>query len=670
MISHFSTDWSVANQRYLLAAIRIMQTDVEQHLAIGSGNDARVKEFRIAWQTAREEAHEAVSGLSVPTALDTLAEVLGLSAFERNVLLLCAVLDLDTEAGRWLTALIPGQAGAVWPTFGLALAALPDAHWSALAPNAPLRHWRLIEVMTGPSLTQSPLRIDEQILHYLTGLYQMDERLRDIATPLPTEPGELAPSQRALANRMLAVFAERPAPVIGLDGPEEADTLAIAAWVGAQMGTYLYRISAQVLPTTAPEIDSLLRLWNREAALHTYALCLDCTDLDPTDRARTQAVTTFIDGVQGSVFVIGETWRARRRRTTVTFTVQKPTADEQFSLWQQMLNEYPYQSEDLLPLVAQFNLSADTIRMVGAEVMRRQPANDALTDDENPDALTQLLWRSCCAHTRPRLDGLARRVEPVATWADIVLPDQQTQTLREVVMQVSQRNRVYGDWGFGATGSRGLGISVLFAGESGTGKTMAAEVLANALHLDLYRIDLSQVVNKYIGETEKNLSRIFDAAESGGAILLFDEADALFGKRSDVKDSHDRYSNIEVSYLLQRMEAYRGLAILTTNMRTSLDKAFLRRLRFVVPFPYPDATHRADIWRRVFPPGTPKADLDFDRLARLNVPGGNIRNIALNAAFMAAHDRQPVQMAHIALAARSEYSKLDRPLSQAEINGW
>jgi SpoVK/Ycf46/Vps4 family AAA+-type ATPase len=219
-------------------------------------------------------------------------------------------------------------------------------------------------------------------------------------------------------------------------------------------------------------------------------------------------------------------------------------------------------------------------------------------------------------------------------------------------------------------GSRGLGISVLFTGESGTGKTMASEVLANELQLNLYRIDLSQVVNKYIGETEKNLKQIFDAAEEGGAILLFDEADALFGKRSDVKDSHDRYSNIEVSYLLQRMEAYGGLAVLTTNMKSALDKAFLRRIRFVVPFPYPDASLRAGIWRRIFPPNTPVLDLDIEKLSRLSVPGGNIRNIALNAAFLAADEGQPVQMSHIARAARSEYSKLEKVLSNTEIGGW
>jgi SpoVK/Ycf46/Vps4 family AAA+-type ATPase len=199
---------------------------------------------------------------------------------------------------------------------------------------------------------------------------------------------------------------------------------------------------------------------------------------------------------------------------------------------------------------------------------------------------------------------------------------------------------------------------------------MAAEVLARELRLDLYRIDLSQVVSKYIGETEKNLRRVFDAAEGGGAILLFDEADALFGKRSEVKDSHDRYANIEVSYLLQRMEAYRGLAILTTNVKNALDPAFLRRLRFVVSFPFPDAAQREEIWRRVFPSRTPTEGLEAARLARLNVAGGNIRNIALQAAFLAAGAGEPVRMPHVLCAARGEYAKLEKTLTEAEIGGW
>jgi SpoVK/Ycf46/Vps4 family AAA+-type ATPase len=250
------------------------------------------------------------------------------------------------------------------------------------------------------------------------------------------------------------------------------------------------------------------------------------------------------------------------------------------------------------------------------------------------------------------------------------LPDAQFQILREISSHVEQRAKVYERWGFGGKSGRGLGISALFAGGSGTGKTTAAEVLARELRLDLYRIDLSAVISKYIGETEKNLRRVFDAAEFGGVILLFDEADSLFGKRTEVKDSHDRHANQEVSYLLQRMEAYRGLSVLTTNLKTSIDQAFLRRIRFVVQFPFPDTATRAEIWRRVFPKNTPTEGLDAQKLAQLNVAGGNIRNIALNAAFLAAHAGEAVMMKHVLQATKSEYIKSERPLTDAEVKGW
>ena len=271
------------------------------------------------------------------------------------------------------------------------------------------------------------------------------------------------------------------------------------------------------------------------------------------------------------------------------------------------------------------------------------------------------LWDACRAWTRTRLDALAQRLDPRATWDDLVLPDVERITLQQVADQVRRRGTVYDAWGFRRRMARGLGISVLFAGESGTGKTMAAEVLAHDLRLDLYRIDLSAVVSKYIGETEKNLRRLFDAAEHGGAILFFDEADALFGKRSEVKDSHDRYANIEISYLLQRMESYRGLAILATNMKGALDPAFLRRLRFVINFPFPGVAERGAMWQRAFPSETPTAGLDPDRLARLALTGGSIQNIALNASFLAAGAGSPVTMRLVLEAARAEFRKLERP---------
>jgi len=350
------------------------------------------------------------------------------------------------------------------------------------------------------------------------------------------------------------------------------------------------------------------------------------------------------------------------QRRVTTLEVDKPSKAEQRALWQQQLGSAGAALNGKLDAIgSQFNFAAQAIRSASAEALQVQSAGGDLSG---------ALWDICRAHARPRLNDLAQRIQPVAGWDDLVLPEAQKQILRQIAGQLRQRAKVYDAWGFGVAGARGLGIAALFAGPSGTGKTMAGEVLANELKLDLYRIDLSQVVSKYIGETEKNLRRVFDAAEESGAILLFDEADALFGKRSEVKDSHDRYANIEISFLLQRMEAYSGLAILTTNMKSALDPAFLRRLRFVVPFPFPDAAQRVEIWRRVFPGQTPTEALDFVQLARLQVSGGNIRNMALNAAFLAAEADQPVGMRHLLQAAKSEYAKLERPLAEAEIGGW
>jgi SpoVK/Ycf46/Vps4 family AAA+-type ATPase len=279
------------------------------------------------------------------------------------------------------------------------------------------------------------------------------------------------------------------------------------------------------------------------------------------------------------------------------------------------------------------------------------------------------VWRASRRVASHPLQDLGKRLETSVDWDDLVVPPDVRAQLREIAAQVANRTRVYDEWGFGPRLSRGRGISALFAGPSGTGKTMAAEVLAHELDLDLFRIDLSGVVSKYIGETEKNLRRVFDAAEASGAILFFDEADALFGKRSEVKDSHDRYANIEIDYLLQRMEDYRGLAILATNMKAQLDPAFLRRLRFVVDIPFPDADIRRRIWERAFPGSTPTEGLDFNRLSRLEVAGGSIRNIALNAAFVAAERHSAVRMEHVLHAARREYQKLEKILPPGELAG-
>jgi SpoVK/Ycf46/Vps4 family AAA+-type ATPase len=340
-------------------------------------------------------------------------------------------------------------------------------------------------------------------------------------------------------------------------------------------------------------------------------------------------------------------------RAILAADIDRPTPRDQRELWRRALSGRAASLNGQIDhIVDQFSLDGSTIKRIG------------LTIGE-PDTL----WDEVRTDARPVLDDLAQRLLGQRGWAELVLPSAQTDTLRQIVAHVRHRTRVYEGWGFGR-GGRGLGVAVLFSGPSGVGKTLAAEVIASELRLDLYRVDLSQVVSKYIGETEKNLRRVFAAAEGGGAVLLFDEADALFGKRTEVSDSHDRYANIEVSYLLQRMETYRGLAILTTNFKSAIDNAFLRRLRFVVNFPFPNPPERVRIWDAVLPPQLPRDGLDLTRLAQLNAAGGNIRNIALHAGFIAADAGRTVTMADLLRAARAEYAKLELTLSDAEIAGW
>ena len=480
--------------------------------------------------------------------------------------------------------------------------------------------------------------------------------------------GELAASHQALAEQVAILWAEEEddfwsAPLIQLCGAEAAEREAIAAAICDLLGLELHILWSHTIPTTPPDLERVKCLWEREVILNNRALLVACEEMEPTHQ---KALTWLLEETKGKIIVSSEQKRQVRGRLLISFDVPKPHAAEQRALWQRTLGPIaPSLNGQVEQLVAQFNMSAPAIKAAYTKA-----SGQVVAQNQAAEELGQLLWDSCRVQARPRLDHLAQRIEPSATWKELILPDSQRKILRDVAGHVRQRMKVYETWGFASKSRRGLGISALFAGASGTGKTMAAEVLANHLRLDLYHIDLSAVVSKYIGETEKNLRRIFDAAEAGGVILLFDEADALFGKRSEVKDSHDRHANIEVSYLLQRMEAYRGLAILTTNMKSALDSAFLRRLRFIVQFPFPKAKQRAEIWQQIFPANTPTQGLNYSKLAQLNVAGGNIRNIALNAAFLAADADEPVRMTHLLRAARNEYVKLAKQLTNSEIKGW
>ena len=597
------------------------------------------------------------SGAPVPTnelesgsALETLAVLFGLTAAEREILGLAA----GAELAPALAEAVRQASGSERVEVALAAALRPQDGWDALCPEAPLRRWRLIELLGSGPMLRRHIQVDERVLQFLMGINYRDARLEGLVSLVET-PRPLDRSERALSDRLVVAWsASGPPPLVlfsGRDGVAKREILAAAA---AALKLHLFRVDAADIPSEWTQRSALATYVDRELALSAGALVIEHREDEGSE-----AAAGLADALTGAVAISAPDPVLPERGPRLRLDLPARGHLERRALWQRSVGA---RAEALGPgldrLAEQFVLDRSGVdTAVEAAVNGTEVPTETLFGD---------LWQAARAQSRGRLKGLAERIETTARWDDLVLPAEQMSQLRDLAAHAREAWRVNQDWGWHAKSARGLGAAALFAGPSGVGKTLGAEVVSAELQLDLYRIDLSQIVSKYIGETEKNLSRIFNAAEDGGAILLFDEADALFGKRSEVKDSHDRYANVEVSYLLQRMEAYRGLAILTTNKKSALDHAFLRRLRYVVTFPFPDAAARAEIWARIFPDQTPVSGLDPQRLARMNLSGGSIRSIALNASFLAAGAGSPVTPRHLLTAARREYAKLEKPFTASE----
>jgi len=648
MNAPLAPDWISANQQLLVLEFARLKA-----LLRADESDRR----SAIDDTSQRTLDAARQYLGDDSAIDWLVRNFELSSFERDLLLLCAGVEMDAGTAR-ACAHGHGDAHRPWASFGLALAALESPHWSALSPHSPLRHWRMITVDDDAGLSTGRLRIDERILHFLAGLNEPDMHLAHLLRPAASLTLQ-ADAHAACTRDLVASLSPEASPLIVLEGDDTGAKEDIASRAAASLGLQCQVLQARHIPPSADERARLLRLWQREARLLASALLLV---IDDPDTAAADGTLELLNRIGGMTFVSTPSLPPLDVRTR-SFDISKPDVGDRQQLWTASLGPAAMRTagDGVAQAASHFRIGSGALQDIVRSVQQ--------ADGDAPCTGTAV-WRTCRQQGRRGLDALAQRVSATADWDDLVLPEAQLSILRQIAAHLRQRQTVIDQWGFGAQGSRGLGIASLFAGESGTGKTLAAEVLANTLQLDLYRIDLSAVVSKYIGETEKNLRKVFDAAENCGAILLFDEADALFGKRTEVRDSHDRYANIEVSYLLQRMEAYRGLAILTTNLKASLDSAFTRRLRFVVQFPFPDYDQRVALWKRAFPATAPTADLDFSRLGRLSVTGGSIRNIALTAAFLAADSGEAIGMEHILHAAHGDAAKRERALTDAETRGW
>ena len=571
---------------------------------------------REAWDAARATMREA----GRPAAIDVISCLFTLCPFDEDCLLLAAAPWLD-----------PGITGPTSMHAALRLFAPAGEAWrlgfARLAPGAPLRRWRLLALEAGALTT------DERMARALCGENEADPAAHSWLTP--ARPAPCPPRLRHAAAALAASVREsRRAVVLGSAYGARDAVAQAACW---QLGLAPVTLHPAHLPDPGPPRQDALALLAREVALGHQAVLL----LAAADR---QAETAeLLRDLAVPLLVLAEQPLADAAVPVHRAPALEP--GDRATLWRQALGPSGAGlAECCTTLAVQFPLGPAAIAALGAAT---PPQADAL-------------WAACRDAAGGGLETLAERIVPRFGWDDIVLPPAVAEALRAIAGQVRLRAAVHDQGGFGRKLVRGMGVTALFAGSSGTGKTMAAEVLAGALNLDLCRVDLSGVVSKYIGETERSLKRVFDAAEAGGAVLFFDEADALFGTRSEVKDSHDRYANLEISYLLQRMEGFSGLAILATNLKSNLDPAFLRRLRHVVDFPFPDAFVRRGIWQRAFPAETATEGLDFDALARLDVAGGNIAVIAINAAFLAAAAGEPVRMPHLARAAQAEFRKLDK----------
>ncbi|GGY10120.1 ATP-binding protein [Streptomyces tanashiensis] len=655
---------------------RVWARDNQRHLALAAAAaaarlDARPDEADEPARAAELLAAEVRETTGLPPALDRLCGLFTLTAFERDLLVAVAAPELG----------LPTATGPV--TFARALAALPDAHWSALLPDAPLRGWRLLDVpaQLPPTefggLSQLPLAVDERILHALLGADTTDDRLAGRAR-LVAPVCRLAPGQGPVVASLAALV--RPAPGTEgclLTGEDRLTRRQAVVDAARRIGLTVLAVDGLDLPDTAPAMDTLARLLAREAGLGLRLLLVE-----GTAASLPRCVRLLTAGAPLGVSAVLSADEAPPGSELPVLRLPPASAGERRDLFaaalrEARLTEDPAELAERHPLTpAGITLAVErTGRLAAApghgDTGEAGEAGDTRARATGPEAAcvpAADVAAACRAVAERPLHGLATVRRPAAGLDDLVLPDQANRSLRALLAHVRRRRRVHGDWGYAERG-RGLAVTALFAGPSGTGKTTAAEAVAHELGFDVIAADLSQVVSKYIGETEKHLARLFDAAETG-SVLLFDEGDALFAKRTQVRDSRDRYANLEVSYLLQRLETFRGIAILTTNAREAIDPAFVRRMRFVVTFPFPDAEQRALLWAGAFPPGVPTEGLDPRRLAQLAVSGGTIAQLALHAAFLAADEGVPVGMRHVLDAARIESDKLERPLAANEIRGW
>jgi AAA+ superfamily predicted ATPase len=622
-------------------------------------------------QTASFLPQPEVAGLGPPvegSALDAMAAWFDLSEFELAVVALAAGIEIMPDMAN-LCALAQGDVAIPYPTTLLALAAfseLEGASQAVFAPSAPLRHWQLVtaEATQASNRFQLRLGVPDALLSFLIGRPVLDEALADSIHRVEITPQ--LPSDAALARQLAATFtASEDGALIHLAAAPTRRALGIAAATAAELGFAPFHLPLGRL-TAEAERQGLARLWERDRLALSGVLLVSFEDT-PTEFQIT-ALGRLLGRGAGTTILIGAGGQAVAERAPLAvIRVPLPPAEPGEVADHLAVGLRLVATPALREVTNRFRLPVWTLDSCAAI------ARVKVEETQGPvtiDAILSHLLPLLRDQVREAMSGVADPIAVRMTLDDLVVPDSARMVLNQIIARQRNRALVLDEWGFRHSGGGPQGMSVLFAGPSGTGKTMAAEALANQLGLELFRVDLSRIVDKYIGETEKRLAALFDAADLTDAILLFDEADVLFGRRTEVRDSHDHYVNLEVGYMLQRIESFRGIAILTTNLPNAIDDAFLRRFAFSLYFEFPTVAERREIWRRAIPAKAPTAELDWDRLAKLSLSGGQIRVVVVNAATFAADEGNALGMTHVARALVSEYSKQRRRVPPAELEGW
>jgi hypothetical protein len=488
----------------------------------------------------------------------------------------------------------------------------------------------------------------------------------------------LAQEERQRLRNVRALFESktdgRSPPFLVFEGRHGAGRSKAAGALCAELGLDLFTIDLDAARSASEPLTKVLDAALLQSRLEPAGLYLENMEFMFGGEGKLlpeyHTVAATLAGCRRPIFLActpGAPWREfLRQRPTLCFRFPDPDYSMRLNLWSDALESHgmPISKDELHALAGRFVLNTGQIEAatVNADYAR------LLSGDTQAFDVTHL-FQAAREQSDASLGSLAVKVDPIHRIEDLVLPATTVARIKDLTGAIHNRHIVYSEWGFARRIATGKGVKALFAGGSGTGKTMTASVIAQELRLDLYKIDLSGVVSKYIGETEKNLDRIFRAAHSSNAILFFDEADALFGKRSEVKDAHDRYANIEVAYLLQKVEDHEGVVILASNLGKNIDNAFSRRLHYIIDFPLPDEHQRERLWRTMFPPEAPlEDDVDFRFLAKqFNLAGGDIKNVALDAAFLAAQDGRIVTMKQLINAMARQMAKQGRMPSAAEF---